>query len=59
MRRACVLSVLVVCGADEAAAAYQVPAEYQGFPTRVGGFGGRMPDTQALDDELKNAGRQP
>jgi hypothetical protein len=113
MRRACVLSVLVVCGvtlaalqapqgptaaalsatriekvkdnlyvitgsdfsrdfvawgqaqmkagksADEAAAASQVPAKYKGYTTSVGGFGGPMPNTQALYDEFKNAGRQP
>ena len=68
MRRACVLSVPVVCGVSLAAlkapqgptaAAYQVPAKYKGCTTSVGGFGGPMPDTQALDDEFKNAGRQP
>ena len=45
--------------ADETAAAYQVPAKYKGFTTSVGGFGGPMPDTQALNDELNNTGRQP
>jgi cyclase len=39
--------------AEQAAAEYKVPPKYKGYTTSVGGFGGPMPNTQAVYDELK------
>ena len=38
---------------EQAAAEYKIPAKYKAYTPSVGGFGGPMPNTQAVYDELK------